>query len=83
MATLQQIHSLLQQLTERSDGNVVSIYEIAEMLENCPDFVRHQVELLEDLKFAKVISNDEAVILTQTGRLAKVEAPSILHRAYS
>ena len=79
MATLQQVHSLLQQLNERSDCDGISIPDIAEMLKKSPDSVRQQVDLLRDLKFAKVTGNGETVILTETGLLAKVDQPISAH----
>jgi hypothetical protein len=82
MATLQQVHSLLQQLNERSQGDGVSIQDMAEMLEKTPESVRQQVYLLNDLKFAKVIGNGETVILTETGLLAKVETHPVNHGAH-
>ncbi len=73
MATLQQVHIILQQLHKQSEGTRVAINTITELLQKTPESVQTQVQLLNDLGFAIMSKDGHFVSLTETGLLANVE----------
>lgn len=77
MATLQQVHIILQQLHREAQGPKVSINTITELLQKTPESVQMQVQLLNDLGFAVVSRDGNYVSLTETGLLANVELQSL------
>ena len=76
MATLQQVHIVLQQLHKESEEPRVAINTITELLQKTPESVQTQVQLLNDLGFAVISRDGHFVSLTETGILANVE---VLH----
>lgn len=77
MATLQQVHVVLQQLHREAQGPKVAINTITELLQKTPESVQMQVQLLNDLGFAIVSRDGHYVSLTETGLLANVELQSL------
>lgn len=73
MATLQQVHIILQQLHRDGPGSKVAINTITELLQKTPESVQTQVQLLNDLGFAILSRDGHYVSLTETGALANVE----------
>lgn len=73
MATLQQVHSILQDLHHQTGGDPIAVEAIAELLQKSPESVQKQVTLLTDLKFVTVTKDGTFVRLTETGLLARAE----------